>query len=153
MPDLLVPTWLAPILGLGLPAAGWFGRKVFERRWERADRKIARAEANLEEQLRLLRHLNGELYQKWVWLADHRDAEDLTKAGPTANEIGTWLYRHSAYFPERIRITMVNLGHLTFNLATVVRAEVLQYRLDELPKMWAFLRDYQRKVEKKLGVE
>ena len=154
MSEIQLPAWLATIIGVGLPALGWFGRQFIERRWKRRDRMIGRAEANLEAQHRLLRDLNGDLYQKWLWLADHPDAVNHSRAEPVANEVGTWLYKHSAYFPEDVRLMLVNLGHLTFHLATDQRGLVLQqYREKQLPAAWAHLRDYQRKVEKKLGLE
>ena len=92
-----VPASLAAILGPGLLAAGWFGRKFFDRRWARLDRGIVRAETNLEDQRRLLLDLNGDIYQKWIWLADHRDAQDRGKSEPVANEISTWLYASVHY--------------------------------------------------------
>ena len=140
------------LLGPGLPAGGWFVGRLIERRWQHADRRLGFVEANRAEQLRLLRELNGDLYQKWLWLADHPDAADRAKAEPAANEIGTWLYRHSAYFPERFRVMMVNLGNVTFELATDRRPILLPLR-PLMRDIWRILRDYQRKVERKLGIE
>src|SRR3990172_554 len=133
MPDLQVPAWLAGALGLGLPALGWFARNLIQRRWTKADRQDERAAKNLEDQRKLLIHLNGDLYNKWNWVADHSDAQDRAKAEPVANEIGSWLYKHSAHFPEPVRPTMLVLANLTFHLATTRRAEVLQRREDLLP--------------------
>lgn len=152
MPDLQIPAWLVAVLGAGLPAAGWFGRKFFERRWAKKDRTEKRSEKNLEEQRQLLLDLNGELYNNWIWLADHSEAQDRQKAEPVANKIGSWLYKHSSHFPDPVRPTMVVLADFTFHLATERRAEVLQRREDLLPGMWAYLRHYQREIETKLGL-
>ena|SRR5712691_157576 len=153
MTDIQLPAWAAALLVPGLPAAGWLVGRLIERRWRHVDRRIGLAEANLTEQLKLLRQLNGELYQKWLWLADHPDAADRARAEPAANEIGTWLYKHSAYFPERFRVIMVNLGDLTFHFATDKRVYALALRPTLLRNLWTLLQDYQRKVEGKLGLE
>lgn len=162
MPDLQIPVWLAGLLTIGLPTIGWFVRKFFERRWAKTDRVELRAEANLEEQQKLLRELNGERYLKWCWLATHPDASVITgnteqraRAEDTANDLGTWLYKHSSYFPEEMRVTMVNLGHLTFRLATHEhRAESVSTPMQNVAKhLWKYIQGYQRKVERKLGLE
>jgi hypothetical protein len=150
--DIHLPAWAVALLGPGLPAAGWLVGRLIDRRWRHADRRLGLVEANLTEQLKLLRELNGDVYQKWLWLADHPHAADLARAEPAANEIGTWLYKHSAYFPERVRVTMVNLGDATFLLATERRANMLAIR-PVLGDIWMLLRDQQRKVERRLGLE
>ena len=105
-------------------AVVWLGRKLLEHRWAHQDRRTERVEADHQEKLRLLRELNGALYSKWLWLADHPGAvANPAQATAAANEIGTWLYKYSAYFysayfPEAQRPTMVVLAGLTFNLAT-----------------------------------
>ena len=125
MPDVQIPAWLVPVvLAIG-GTIGWFVRKLFERRWAKKDRFLLRGEADLEKQLRLLRKLNGELHQKWIWLGGHTDAHDLEKAEPVADEIYTWCYKHSAHFPEKIQRRLVGLGNLTSLLATEGRAEWL----------------------------
>ncbi|SRR6266550_3050333 len=147
-----IPAAVVALLGPGLPAAGWYARKIIERRWQHADRRLGLVEVNLTEQHKLLRELNGDVYHKWLFLADHPEAADLAKAEPVANEIGTWLYKHSAYFPETLRVMMVNLGNVTFELATERRPILLPLR-PVMQDLWRILRDYQRKVERKLGIE
>jgi hypothetical protein len=130
----------------------WLVQKLLERRWAHQDRRTERAEADQQEKLRLLRELNGDLYNKWLWLADHPDAANQATATPAANEIGSWLYKYSAYFPEAQRPTMVVLAGLTFNLATNLRPQMLTLRHTLFPQVWQQLRDYQREVEAALGL-
>jgi hypothetical protein len=49
-----IPAVAAWLLGPGLPAAGWYARKVIERRWQHADRSLGVVKANLTEQHKLL---------------------------------------------------------------------------------------------------
>jgi len=154
MPDVQIPAWVAPVLTVVLAIGGtigWFVRKLFERRWAKKDRFLLRGEADLEKQLELLRDLNGNVYGQWVWLVSHRDAEEPVKAAPVADEIGKWFYLHSPYFPEEIRVTLVNLGWLTFFLATDDRWDALRARREWSVGAWKNLRGYQRKVEGRLG--
>ena len=84
-----IPAVVVALLGPGLPAGGWFVGRLIERRWQHADRRLGFVEANRAEQLRLLRELNGDLYQKWLWLADHPDAAawlDLQRANRQLKE-------------------------------------------------------------------
>ena len=133
-------------------AVVWFGRKLLERRWARADRRTERAEADQQEKLRLLRELNGEVHKKWVWLTTHSDAADRSKAEPVANEIGTWLYKHATYFPEKERMAMDALANMTFFFATDLRQDVMRIR-DSLAWIWKHLQGYQREIETKLGLK
>ncbi len=142
---------LGSLLGGG--AAGWIGKTLVERYLRQRDRRTERQEANKEEQGRLLLHLNGQLYNRWLWLADHPDAANQAKATPAANEIGDWLYQYSSYFPESQRPAMVVLAGLTFHLATNQRAQVLLLRHTLCKAVWQQLHDYQPSVEKDLGLD
>jgi hypothetical protein len=133
-------------------AITWYIRSRIERRWADTDRRVARAEADLQEQLRLLRDLNGDLRNKWRWLTTHRDAADPAKATPAANEIATWLYKHSAYFPEKYQRVMSALADMTFFYANVMRESAMQIR-GPLDWLWDQLQKYQRELEKKLLTE
>ncbi len=63
-----------------------------------------------------------------------------------------WFYKHSSYFPEEIRVTLVNLGYLTFFLASDQRQAALDATKEWSVEAWNSLREYQRKVERKLGL-
>ena len=160
MPDDQTLSWLVPALitaalaiGLAIGTAiGWFVRKRQVRIWARIDRREERQVAALQEQLLLLRHLNGDLRHKWEWLAGHEDAQDVKKASPVANEIGTWCYKHSAYFPEKMERTLIGLGHVAFLLATDDRVKWTEFGRHKITTIWesSYMRKYQREVERKL---
>lgn len=153
-----IPVWLVPtLLGIGGAIGGtiiWLVRKRIEHGLAKKGRRELTHEADLKQQLKLLRYLNGDLRLKWEWLTTHEDAEDLEKAVPVANEIGTWCYKHSTYFPEKMERTLVGLGHLAFGLATDARAKWTRYGRHQLKTIWegSTLQKYQRVVEKKLGL-
>ena len=48
---------------------------------------------------------------------------------------------------------MAVLAGMTFNLATDLRPQILALRHTLFPAVWQQLRDYQREIEKKLGLK
>jgi len=154
MADIQLPAWAASLFAIGLPAAGWFGRTVVERLLQHRDRRVLRRETDLQERLQLLRHLNGDIYRKWLEIRDqHQPVWPTPAAEKTADEIATWLYKHSSYFPQPQRTRMVNLADVTFDLATAFRSHVIEHGDALMKSLWGEVRDYQRKVETKLGLE
>lgn len=161
MPDNQTFSWLVPAsitvaLAIGT-AIGWFVRKRFERKWARIDRREEREEerqeAALQEQLKLLRHINEELHPKWSWFLGHTDARDLKNAVPLANEVSDWLEKHSAYFPEEIRLALVSLSQTPLILAIGNRERWLGLAHAQEEFLWKAVREYQREVERKLGLK
>ena len=109
----------------------------------------------LQKQLDFLYDLNGNVYRKWRLLVNNWDPMGAENAAPIASELQQWLYEHAPHFPEKIRVTLINLGTLTTFLATTDRRRGLA-RLRPPPEEWSveawmILRKYQRGVEKQLG--
>jgi len=153
MADIQLPAWAASVLSIGLPAAGWFGRTLVERLWQRRDRRVLRLETDLQERLNLLRQLNGDIYQKWLWLRDVQASSYPTPAiSLHADQVSFWLYKHSSYFPEPHRTSMVLLADYTVDIGTAFRSHVLEHGGQTLVKLWEGMREYQRDVEQKLGL-
>jgi len=153
MADIQLPAWAASALAVGLPADGWLGKTVVARWWQSRDRRALRLETDLQNRLKLLRHLNGDVYQRWLWLRDvEAPVYPTQEAATAADEVSTWLYKHSSYFPEPHREHMVVLADYTVHIGSAFRSHVLEHGGPTLVKLWEDMRGYQRKMEDKLGL-